>query len=128
MISPSITGRSLSACTSAGLTPGSCSNISNWKFDNFSLPAPYFSIRRSRNRSSKTKTLNSAICSFCCSCSISFSAWESVLGREAKGWLAALTMGYLVAEAGCGIQSFCAVLMRSESTSSLSILLLYHAR
>src|SRR5208283_1711006 len=107
------------ACTSAGLTPGSCSNNSNWKFDNFSLPAPYFSIRRSRNCSSRTRTLNSATCSFCCSCSVSLwscrmilSASERLEGPGTEELEVALTLNYEVAEVGCGKQSLCAVFMR----------------
>jgi hypothetical protein len=39
-----------------------------------------------------------------------------------------LTMGYLITEVASGIQSWCAVFLWSDSTSSLSIWLLYQAR
>ena len=52
--------RSLSASTSALLTPGSNSKSSSCASESFSLPAPYFSIRSKRSLSSNTRFLYSA--------------------------------------------------------------------
>ena len=81
--------RSLSACTSTLLTPGSSSNNSNCAAESFSLPGPYFSISCRRNRSSSTWIFSSAYCSRCsvvASCCLSCStnsASEGEAGVEA---------------------------------------------
>ena len=56
-------GRSLSAWTSALLTPGSSSSNSSCASESFSLPGPYFAMRTSRSRSSSTRIFSSAYCS-----------------------------------------------------------------
>src|ERR1035438_4627799 len=56
-------GRSLSAWTSAVLTPGSSSSNSSCASESFSLPGPYFAMRTSRSRSSSTRIFSSAYCS-----------------------------------------------------------------
>jgi hypothetical protein len=54
----------------------------------FSPPAPYFSIRISRSRSSSKRILSSAYCSLLFSCAMS----SRSAGAEGMG--GALTMGY----------------------------------
>jgi hypothetical protein len=51
-----------SACATTSLTTGSGSNNCICACESFSPPAPYFSIRISRNRSSSTRIRSSAYC------------------------------------------------------------------
>ncbi len=79
--------RSLSPGTITSLTTGSSSNNSICAWESFSPPAPYFSIRISRKRSSSTRILSSAYCSWLFSCAMS----SRSAGAEGMG--APITMG-----------------------------------
>jgi hypothetical protein len=54
---------SLSACSVVALGTGSSSKNCSCACDSFSPPAPYFSIRINRRRSSRTRIRSSAYCS-----------------------------------------------------------------
>src|ERR1035441_8875040 len=81
-------GRSLSACSRISLTTGSSANNCICACESFSPPAPYFSIRISRSRSSSTRILSSAYCSRLFNCAMS----SRSAGAEGMG--GALTMSY----------------------------------
>ncbi len=79
--------RPLLVSSITSLTTGSSSNNCICACESFSPPAPYFSIRISRSRSSSTRIRSSAYCSLLFSCAMS----SRSAGDEGMG--ATLTMG-----------------------------------